>query len=47
MQLELFVVNFFLNMHVRVILSTLHQVDLLVFDRSFVPSVLSMKFDHL
>jgi hypothetical protein len=39
--------KFYLRLHIRVTLSMLHRVDLLVFDRSFVPIVISIKFDPL
>jgi hypothetical protein len=39
--------NFYLNLHVRVTLKTLHQLDLIVFDGTFVMRAISIKFDHL
>jgi hypothetical protein len=47
MQLRFLFCNFCLNLYVRVTLITLHRVDLLVFDCSFVSRFVSIKFDHL
>jgi hypothetical protein len=39
--------KFYLNLHVQVTLTMIYRIDLLVFDHSFIPIDVLIKFDHL
>jgi hypothetical protein len=39
--------KFYLSLHVQATLTMIYRIDLLVFDHSFIPIVILIKFDHL